>query len=126
MWTVVFFLSLVASATSPDPSKPTIWVDGYTNAEIQNYFPANDYNYVSKTSQRRAQWEDDGYLPPLERDSLFRKLGIETKLQALDQMDKDMLVMGAREYTVPQLHKQYPMLSLGELRRLKREVEKIK
>lgn len=123
---LLLFSFLTYAADRLDPKKPTIWMNGPVNSEMQKHFSDKDVNFVTPEIERKVAWERDGYLKPLERDALFRKVDIETKLGKLDQMDKDMLVMGAKVYTPKQLHKQYPMLSLTDLQRLKKEVEKIK
>lgn len=119
----LLFTFLVSQAQAQE--KPVVFFRGSYNSDIKNVFPPDKFQYDDRES-RRERWLRDGYLMPSERDALFRKLSIETKLSQLDQMDKDMLVMGARVYTPRELHKQYPMLTLGEVTKLKREVEKIK
>jgi hypothetical protein len=126
MWLLVLLaLNLNAVEIIPENQKPVIVMRGHYDSSIQNVFPPSEYRYYDKAAEREELLAD-GYLPPLERDALFRKLNFETKIQQLDQMDKDMLVMGARVYTAAQLKKQYPMLSLPELQRLRVEVRKIK
>jgi hypothetical protein len=109
---------------SSGPLRPVIWTKGFYGA-LKARFPASQFEYLDPQTRRKDLLKQ-GYLQPLERDALFRKLNLETKLQQMDEMDKDMLVMGAKFYSVPELVKQYPMLSGSQLRRLKTEVEKIK
>lgn len=122
---LIAFFSIHVHATDVDGAKPFIWTRGNYDY-LKTRLPANTFRFEDPQAARRRRFDEDGYLPPLERDALFRKLNLETKLQSMDELDKDMLVMGAKAYTVPELAKQYPMLSLRQLRRLKSEVEKFK
>lgn len=104
--------------------KPVVWTSGFPSSAAE-YFPPDKYQVLN----REVQNEDmahDGYLPPHRRDALFRKVGIETRIGALDELDKDMLVMGARSYSVAELKKQYPMLTQRQLTALKREIGRLK
>lgn len=120
-----FYVAASDTKAIPETQKPWISMRGFYNSSIQNEFPRSKYRYYDKAEERK-HFDADGYLPPLERDALFRKLNLETKLQQLDQMDKDMLVMGAHVYTAAELKKQYPMLSLADLQRLRVAVRKSK
>jgi hypothetical protein len=128
MLSVIFALlttvSHAAESAANDQMRPTIWTKGFYGP-LKARFPASQFNYLDHETMRKELLVQ-GYLMPHERDALFRKLNLDTKLKKMDEMDKDMLVMGAKAYTVPELVKQYTMLTGAQLRRLKTEVEKIK
>jgi hypothetical protein len=117
-------LAHAADKTAEAELRPVIWTKGFYGS-LKARFPSSQFDYLDPETRRKDLLEQ-GYLQPSERDALFRKLNLETKLQQMDELDKDMLVMGAKAYSVPELVKQYPMLSGKQLRRLKTEVEKIK
>jgi hypothetical protein len=122
----MLLLSLLLSLAHGEatPVKPFLWTRG--NIEfLKTRLPAGMFQYEDTAAERRRDL-DEGYLPPRERDALFRRLSLETKLKGMDELDKDMLIMGAKSYTVPELVKQYPMLNSAQLRRLKTAVENYK
>lgn len=110
-----------ARADLGDSDLPVVRTRG--DAEyLKARMPAEQFNVQTPDEERRLLLEQ-GYIMPRERDALFRKLNLDTKLKKFDEMDKDMLVMDAKAYTLPELIKQYPMLNTTVLKRLKTEVE---
>ena len=122
-----FFLALAITA-SAEPSvknvKPLIWTSGHYNS-LKGVFSPKEYDFMDRETKAR-ELHEQGFLRPTERDSIFRKLKLESKLTQLDDLDKDLLVANARYYSVAELRKQYPMLTFQQLRQLKAEVERIK
>jgi hypothetical protein len=116
-------IALWSSLAAADQVKPTVtvWTRGSVT-QVRRYFASNPRVKVLGRKEQRALDRDAHYLPPRERNALFRKVGIETKVARMDEFDKDMLVMSAREYSVRELRADFPMLSEAQLTKLKAEV----
>lgn len=117
---MLFHMALAEEA--PDA---VVWTNGSISSSQALFGPHANVTVMSAVDDARAE-RRAGYLPPDERDALYRKLGIETKISAMDEFDKDMLMLGARAYSVLELKASYPMLSENQLRRLKTEMGKVK
>lgn len=119
------FLALLCCLTWSRPEstradfRPLIWTRGHYNSALKIDFPPDRYRYDDAANRSRVE-EADGYLAPQERENLIARLGIAEKLAALDEMDKDILVMSAREMPVSRLKSIYPMLSQKDLQALKK------
>ena len=111
-----FLLFILLAVAHADPSV-TVWSRS-PNA-VRKYFPADKYRMLDSDDEKK-QFEETGWLNPIARDALFNKLGFD--LQQLDEMDKDMLVMGARFETLPSLKKHYPMLKEEQIKALMKEL----
>ena len=115
---------MAIAGTSGKRQKPLIWTSGNYNS-VKQVFPPSQYDFMDMESENRERREQ-GLLLPQERDALFRKLNLDTKLAQMDDLDKDLLVASVRYYSVSELAKMYPMLTPGQLNRLKAAVERIK
>ncbi|MGE3681346.1 MAG: hypothetical protein AB7G93_06440 [Bdellovibrionales bacterium] len=131
MLNALFFIFLqifLTDARSPVRARasenPQITVWAKNPAAARAYFPKNFR--VLDAKHRSEEARKKGILPLAERDALFRKLRIESRLKALDDADKDALVMIAPHYTAAELHRQYPMLTVPQLKGLKAELGQIK
>ena len=71
----------------------------------------------------KSELHADGLLTPRERDEVFRRLKLDAKLTALDDLDKDILVVDSRALTLAELRRYYPMLNVVDLNALKAAVE---
>ncbi len=121
------FLFLCAGAIDAAAEQPTatVWTRGSVDQARRIFSPSLPVKILG--AQEEAERDrKSGHLQPRERDALFRKVGIETKVAQMDEMDKDMLVMAAREYSIRELKSDFPMLSENQLRRLKSELGRIK
>ncbi|MGZ3723669.1 MAG: hypothetical protein ACXVA9_12090 [Bdellovibrionales bacterium] len=124
----LFFLFLATAAfADPPPAKSagpqaTVW-SRHPDA-IRKFFPAAKYRMLDGKDFQKEQ-ADSGYILPQQRDALFRKLGLEAALTSLDDMDKDMLVMGARFEELPSLRKNFPMLTETQIKNLQQEVKEL-
>lgn len=107
-----------AFADSGEAPRATLWTKG-TVRSAENFAKTWPGLRVLAGQTEAAQFKKSGYIPPHERNALFRRLGMEMALIKMDEFDKDVLVMAAREYTVRELKSEYPMLSELQLRRLK-------
>lgn len=119
---VFLFLNATAVVAEPRP-QVTVWTRGHIRS-AKAILP-KEY----KVLDRKTEAEDlraAGYLEPAQREALFRKVGIDSKLKKLDELDKDMLVMGVPHYSVAELIVQYPMLNETQIRALKREIGNVK
>jgi|GEM_PF-7063992 len=127
-WTRLFYLCiLLGSLPVLAQEKPgaTVWTRGSVESAKALFGPEANVRVLSAETER-ARERKDGFLPPRERDAVFRKVGIETKIQSMDDFEKDLLMMSAREYTIRELRSDYPMLNETQLKRLQREMKKIK
>lgn len=113
-----------AKSTAQNSDKPVIWTRGYYS-NLKARFPASQFEF-SDPASRRKRLLRSGYLMPSERDALFQKLNLESSLIEMDALNKDMLVMDTKSFSVDQLTKFYPMLTKSQLQGLKSAVEKIK
>jgi hypothetical protein len=112
---------LAAQIAQADP-RATVW-SRHPDA-IRPFFPAETYRMLDAQDEK-LEMDSTGYMLPQKRDALFHKLQLEQAVQGLDEMDKDMLVMGARFEEYPQLRKNYPTLSEQQIKNLMREVKEI-
>lgn len=112
------------SGVSANPTV-TVWTRGYVDSTRRMFKPGLPVRVLGSVESKERD-RLTGHLQPRERNALFRKVGIETKVAAMDEMEKDMLVMAAREYTVRELKTDFPKLSVNQLQRLKEELGKIK
>lgn len=122
MLLLLLFSHFALAGEAPDA---VVWTNGSIRSAQSLFSPAANVVVMSAEDNARAE-RRAGYLPPDERDALYRKLGIETKISAMDELDKDMLMLGARAYSVRELKSSYPMLSEKQLRQLKVEMGKVK
>src|SRR5438128_1112912 len=76
---------------------------------VRKFFPPEQYLMLDSAAEAK-ELEDQGYVQPRERAALFHKLQIEEALENLDDLDKDILVMGARFEPLETLKKHFPML----------------
>ena len=127
-WGVLSF-SLLAHAQSkvkpqksaePPAAKPILWTRGHITSARQIFKPGQFH--VIGYEEAEARRKETGQLSIRERNALFRKVGIESKVAKMDDFDKDVLVLSAREYTLPVLKSDYPMLTESQLKRLKQEL----
>lgn len=112
------------SGVSANPTV-TVWTRGYVDSTRRLFKPGLPVRVLGSVESKERD-RQTGHLQPRERNALFRKVGIETKVASMDEMDKDMLVMAAREYTVRELKIDFPKLSENQLQRLKEELGKLK
>lgn len=117
--------AMIGAVFAQERPAVTVWTRGNVK-QVRNMFAPGVNVKVLDAQAERERDRDSGYVPPGERNALFRKVGIETKVAKMDELDKDMLVMGAREYSVREMRAQYPMLSEGEIKRLRNELGKRK
>jgi hypothetical protein len=103
----------------------TVWTRGSVDSARKMFAPGAPVKILGRKEQEERD-RDAGFVPPRERNALFRKVGIELKVAKMDEFDKDMLVMSAREYNLRELKSDYPMFTDGQLRRLKEELRKMK
>ena len=122
---MLIMLFLVHMAMAEEAPDAVVWTNGSIPSAQALFGPGANVTVMSSEDNSRAE-KRAGYLPPDERDALYRKLGIETKISAMDEFDKDMLMLSSRAYSVRELKVSYPMLSEGQLRRLKTEMGKVK
>ena len=76
-----------------------------------------------------AEARREGYLPPDQRDAVFRKLKLDRALAKYDEVDKDLLVMFVRDSNTNELlriRKRFTNISMTDLRRLRLELGRIK
>lgn len=116
--------SKAKSGVSANPTV-TVWTRGYVDSARRLFKPGLPVRVLGSVESKERD-RLTGHLQPRERNALFRKVGIETKVASMDEMEKDMLVMAAREYTVRELKTDFPKLSENQLQRLKEELGKIK
>jgi hypothetical protein len=127
-WTRLFYLCLmlgslhVLAEEAPDAF---VWTSGSIEGARALFGPQANVEILSREVEERRE-RKAGYLPPDQRDVVFRKVGIETKISNMDEFDKDMLMMGAGAYPLSVLKKEYPMLSETQLKRLQAEMKKVK
>jgi len=93
---------------------------------VQSALPKGANYKVYSRKDQIAEERRRGFLRSSERNALFRKIGIDTKTARMDEMDKDMLLLSAREYTLGELRSDYPMFTEKQLRDLQIEARKIK
>lgn len=135
---ICLFLSASATAVAQKAKTPaapkssvaqkptvTVWTRGHASSARRMFQPGLPVRVLGSVESRERD-RLSGHLRPGERNALFRKVGIEAKVTAMDEMEKDLLVMLAREYTVRELKTEFPKLSENHLKRLKEELGKIK
>lgn len=125
MFALVLACTFQASAQRADPPSATVWTSGSVSSARALFAPGTNVKVLGREDEE-ARERKSGFLPPAERDAVFRKIGIETKISSMDEFDRDMLMLSAREYTVRELRADYPMLSENELSRLKSELRRRK
>lgn len=120
-WILTLTFAYAADKT-PEALKPMVWTNGYYDGDIKRVFPADQYRYADRArfDQESRAW---GYLMPSQRDAILKKLKLEAKLKTYDQLDKDMLVMDARFYSLKDLRKFHPKLPARDLAALKEAVK---
>lgn len=127
-WSRLFYLCFflgslhVLADEKPDA---VVWTAGSVSSARALFGPDTNVTVLSGAQEARHE-RRAGHLPPAERDTLFRKVGIEMKISNMDEFDKDILMMSAREYNVRELHADYPMLTESQLLHLQREMKKVK
>ena len=122
---MLLFILLITQAFAQNAPDAVVWTSGSIDNARALFGPQANVVVMSREDNARAEREA-GYLPPPERDSMFRKIGIETRVNGMDEFEKDMLMMGARVYTVRELKSEYPMLSEKQIKKLKAEMGKVK
>ena len=118
-------LSILMVAAAPvvrAEQRATVW-SRHPDA-IRKFFPVDKYRMLDAQDEK-LEMDSTGYMLPRQRDALFHKLQLEEAVKNLDEMDKDMLVMGARFEEFPQLRKSYPALSEAQIKKLMQEVKEI-
>lgn len=63
-------------------------------------------------------------LPPEERDLLLSQAGLTDDTSHMDHLDKDVLVLRAKNLDLKALEKQYPKIPSAKLKDLKQKVQK--
>jgi hypothetical protein len=121
MWLFLITQLVASSLAYAAEDRPVVWTRGFTRS-LPTVFSADNYRTLER-SDEDIELRREGYLPPHQRDALFKK--VQLKLSDFDQMEKDILVLRAHEYTLPELQKFYPNLPLVQLRKLKVEVDRI-
>jgi hypothetical protein len=119
---IFFIVNAAFAQKKPDA---VVWTKGSVDSARALFGPDTNVVVLSREEETRQE-RKAGYLPPDERDVLFRKVGIETRISNMDEFDKDILMMSAREYTIRELKSDYPMLTEAQLKRLKSEMRKVK
>lgn len=122
MLVFIFLAHLSMAQEAPDA---VVWTSGSIRSTQALFGPNANVTVMSAEDDARSE-RRAGYLPPDERDALYRKLGIETKVSAMDEFEKDMLMLSARAYNVRELKASYPMLNERQLKQLKTEMGKVK
>ena len=112
---------LFASLAHADP-QATVWARN--PSAVRKFFPADKYRMMDAEAEAK-ELDESGYLKPHVRAALFHKLNLEESVQGLDDMDKDMLVMGARFETLESLKKHFRMLNEAQLKSLQHEVREM-
>ena len=122
MWFAIFLITLAMMIPAAmAQSTGYVWTKGVPQVIKQKHFKGKNYRMLDVNEENR-QFAEDGYVPPRERAALFHKLKLEDATAAMDDMDKDMLVMGAKFMKVEKLEKIYPHLTHDQLTKLSREV----
>jgi hypothetical protein len=103
----------------------TVWTKGHVSSARRLFSPDLPVKVLGREEEKERD-RDSGHLQPRERNALFRKVGIETKVAKMDELEKDMLVMSAREYSIRELKSEYPKIPEPQLKRLKEELGKMK
>lgn len=127
-WKRLFYLCCLLSSLhvlAEPKADVVVWTAGSIDSAKAMFGPDTNAVILSRQEEEKNE-RKAGWLAPRERDALFRKVGIETKISGMDEFDKDMLMMSAREYTIRELKSDYPMLKESQLRRLQREMKKVK
>lgn len=107
--------------------QPTAFAWTRGNVEnLRKMFHPNAPVRILAGEEERQRDRESGFVRPGARNALFRKIGIEAKASKMDEFDKDMLVMSAREYNLRELKADYPMFTEKQLRSLKDELRKMK
>lgn len=112
------------AAKKPYPTA-TAWTKGSVSSLRKMFAPGTPVKILGKEEERERD-KDAGFVPPRERNAIFRKVGIEAKVAKMDEFDKDMLVMSAQEYNLRSLKADYPAFTETQLRKLKEEVVRFK
>jgi hypothetical protein len=127
-WKRLFFLCCMLSSlhvlAEPKPDV-VVWTSGSIDSVKALFSPDVNAVFLSREEEEKNE-RKAGWLAPVERDALFRKVGIETKVSGMDEFDKDILMMSAREYTISELKSEYPMITESQLKLLKLEMKKVK
>ncbi len=127
-WKRLFYLCFLLSSLhvlAEPKADVLVWTAGSIDSAKALFTPGTNVVIHSREEDEKNE-RKAGWLAPRARDALFRKIGIETKISGMDELDKDILMMSAREYTIPQLRSEYPMLNESQLKRLQREMKKVK
>jgi hypothetical protein len=101
----------------------TVWTRGSVPAARALFAPGSGVKVLGAKEEAERNREA-GLLPIEERNAIFRNVGVESQIVQMDEMDRDMLIMAVREYTLRELQTDYPMFTLPQLKKLKRAVEK--
>jgi hypothetical protein len=119
---IAIVLSILAARALHADQQPQAFIWSRHPDAIRGILPEKKVLVLDAQTEEK-QMREDGYLPPRERDALFHKLAIETQIAALDEMDKDMLVMTAKFEGAKSVRKHYPMLSEAQAKQLVKEVK---
>ena len=124
-WKRLFYLCFLMGSLhvlAQEKPKAVIWTKAAPES-ARKLFPDSRIRILSdKTEGERDK--KSGYFQPDERDAIFRKVGIEDKLLNMDDLDKDMLIMGAKALPKADLLAEYPSLPPTLLEKLKVEASK--
>lgn len=109
------------SKRAPASLRPLVWTGGQFD-HIRSKLPAKGYRFRDDQDEAR-ELHADGLLTPGERDKVFHRLNLEAKLKAMDDLDKDILLIDSQFLTPEQLRRQYPTLTAKDLSALKSAIE---
>lgn len=123
------FIFIAVMAIAPhlvcaEQAHVTVWTKGSTRSARALFKPGSGVKVLG-AEEEQQRYREGGVLPVEERNALFRKIGVEPQVAQMDDLDKDMLIMAAREYNLRELRSDYPMFSEQQLKRLKSEVGKM-
>ena len=105
----------------------TVWTRESTDF-LRTKYPNQNIDYMDQRTVDEDQ-RREGYVPPLERDRLIKKLKLGRALAKTDDMDKDILFMYLREADraeMTKLRRKYPTLTVAQMERIKAELGPVK
>lgn len=112
------FLCLIQLAHAGPKAAPKVIIWSRNPDSTREIFKGSDYKVLDHEDLEN-EWKAQGYLPKEHRDRLFHQLDLDESVRALSAVQKDILILSVPTAPMDQLHKRYPTLSEGQLRKLK-------
>lgn len=113
------FLSLVHAKDNTPAA--LIWVR--EPSAVKEQLP-EDYRLLDARDEAK-ELAEQGYYGVHEREAIFHRAGVDEIVSGFDEMDKDMLIMGAKFKKLKALKKRYPMLTEKQLKALQKQVKEV-